>query len=484
MQRRKFLPFVGLSELLVLAGTLAMLGAVLLPVWQRAGDDDTKQCLGNVRQMAMAALMFVQDHNSRFPDADWVPKLAGYLGNKAEMFHCPAVPAEQGKRIVCYGYSGLLLSADGKGVSEAQIAAPTMVGVICDADPVRPYPQGGITGGGGLLDSVQVAVQPCARHHHGLVIGYADGHAQYAAREPNTHDAANPTTQAFYTASPLGNVNNPVGGLSNFAVPADANTAALSIGGDMATFPIITAAAEAWKQKTGANYYARGFLGEGTLTGRTADYLWGFADGEKPSGNAIPIARDALVFIVSKDCEIATPSLHGKNGTAALDDATLHELFATAYRKYDVQAYSYNEYSGNTHFLLAHFVKAGKPLTIGANAVIATDDQNMVNLVAADPTGIGYCSSAMADPARVTVVGLVQPNSTVLGFPNQDPVYRWVYPATPPAWPLLRTLYVQCGGEAASTHGHSIASVMFAPGAAGTKALQAGPLFQAGYYRP
>ncbi len=483
MRRVKGLPFVGLSELLVLTGVLVMLGAVLAPVWPRTEEDNIKECLTRVRQMAIATQMYDQDNNARFPGADWVKEIAVYLGNNQDIFHCPDVPANAGGLPVSYGYNGLLLRCDGNGVNESVITAPTEVGVVCDAEPARAFPNGGIIGGGGMLDYARAAVQPCARHNKGIVFGYADGHAKYWPQQPDVHDAANPITRAFYTASSLGLIQNP-GAADDFAMPGDGVPTTIALGGDFASEPILIAAAEAWKKKAGAAYFTRGFLGQDVITGRNEDYVWGFADGDKPQGNAYPIARDALVFIVSKNTKITIPSLHAENGMAELDDATLHGLCEAGYCPRALSIYSYNHNNGNLLFLVKHYEQAGDPLVIGKQAIIATDDQDMVNKVACDPYGIGYCSAAMADPERVTVVDLVQRDGTVARFANNDPAHRWQYPAAP-HWPLMRTLYAVCNGKAAATQqGNSFADVMLAPGAAGTRALQAGPLFVAGYYKP
>ncbi len=482
MQRKNGVFRMGLSELLTLGGVLVMLGVLVAPVVQRAAADEQTACLTRVRQMATAALMYDQDNNGRFPGVKWVQALSPYLGNQAAIFHCPAVPADEKGTTVNYGYSGLLLRSDGGGVNETQINAPTEIGVVGDADPARLYPNGGVLGGGGL-QSADMAVQPVSRHAGGIVIGYADGHAAYLHEQPGVHDADNEITRAFYTAGTLGLLNNPVGGVSDFTLPDTPNTAPIAIGGDFCTYALLTAAADAWQQKAGANYYTRGYLGQYFTTGRPTDYLWGYGDGEEPKTGGIPIARDAVVVIVGKESRIAIPAMRDVHGGFVLDRDLLAGIFVQSYLAKELQVYTYDTNSGTARFFRNKFAdEDGTPLKIGDQAVVAANDEDMVDKVSMDPYAIGYCSAVFADPDRVRIVDLRLADGTIASFPRSEPAHRWRYPATP-GWPLTRTLYAECGG-AAMAKGTSIANVMLAPGSPGMNALRASPLFAAGYSEP
>jgi hypothetical protein len=301
-------------------------------------------------------------------------------------------------------------------------------------------------------------------------------------------------------------VQNPAGGLSAFnpATPGSGssqlNAAPLTIGGDMATMPIITAAAEAWKIKSGMkSYYTRGFLGEGSTMSGATDYVWGYADGTGPGGtNQYAIGKDALVFIVSKNTKIPAAFFDGAtdNGVYCASTANIATWWGanegggtTSYSANVFQVYGYDAstitvghyVNGNSAFLQ----KQG--ITVGNSAVLATDDINMVSLVGSDPYGIGFCSSAMADPNQVQVLGVLTGGSDYT-FPQQNPKYRWIQPTLTTSLPagfssFVRTLYAVCGGNAASTGNNAnFANSMLVSGSGGLQAIQQGPLFQASYW--
>jgi prepilin-type N-terminal cleavage/methylation domain-containing protein len=72
MNRRGFT----LIELLVVIAILAILMAILLPVYQSAREmARSRTCLSNLRQIGLAILMYCEDNAGRLP---WVSKLAPY----------------------------------------------------------------------------------------------------------------------------------------------------------------------------------------------------------------------------------------------------------------------------------------------------------------------------------------------------------------------------------------------------------------------
>jgi prepilin-type N-terminal cleavage/methylation domain-containing protein len=79
-----------LIELLVVIAIIAILAAILFPVFARARDSAVRtQCLNNIKQIATGAIMYVQDYDEKMPLAVNIPSgineptnpniLGGYL---------------------------------------------------------------------------------------------------------------------------------------------------------------------------------------------------------------------------------------------------------------------------------------------------------------------------------------------------------------------------------------------------------------------
>lgn len=62
-----------LIELLVVIAIIAILAAILFPVFAHAREQARKtNCLSNEKQMAIAAMMYVQDYDDTMPNAQWI----------------------------------------------------------------------------------------------------------------------------------------------------------------------------------------------------------------------------------------------------------------------------------------------------------------------------------------------------------------------------------------------------------------------------
>jgi prepilin-type N-terminal cleavage/methylation domain-containing protein len=93
-----------LIELLVVIAIIGILAGLLLPALARSRDKAKQvSCLSNSRQLALAVMMYVEDHNGTFPpSADysvptsqperiWTAKIFRYVQSTA-VFSCPSAP--------------------------------------------------------------------------------------------------------------------------------------------------------------------------------------------------------------------------------------------------------------------------------------------------------------------------------------------------------------------------------------------------------
>jgi prepilin-type N-terminal cleavage/methylation domain-containing protein/prepilin-type processing-associated H-X9-DG protein len=202
-----------LIELLVVIAIIAILAAILFPVFARAREKARQNnCLSNIKQLMTGFLMYVQDHDERFPGrfvrnnaghaipspgggsddnvyVMWPINIYPYVKN-VQIFNCPSVStAWDGNQEdvstagwggshysnnISYGYNWHV-AGDESGTALARFNYVTETFVLADMvqtwHNMIPYPG----------DSAAVARTKfdLTRHNEGVNIGYADGHAKW-----------------------------------------------------------------------------------------------------------------------------------------------------------------------------------------------------------------------------------------------------------------------------------------------------------------
>ena len=489
-----------LIELLVVIAIIAILASILFPVFAKAREKARQAtCTSQVRQIAIAIQMFMQDNQQRYPGINggtWNAKLAQYLGS-AEMLRCPS-DTEGSANAVSYAYSGLLVRADGLGVTEAAVKSASEVGAICDASPSED--QGGrLIGGGGLQPEEEIGAQPKARHANGVVIGYCDGHAKYYQGSFDEKNLNSDVTRAFYAAASFGLIDNPTAMLNDAAqYDYTGYTGKATLGGEYAVKPFIEAAAALYA----GGSYTRGFNGSDGVRG--TNYVWGY--GTEGPGQEVDtggqhiaaIAFDAVCVIVAKGSRIQLknsddsfafklPSMF--KSTYIVPTADMRTLFTAGYQKDGLQVYRMSDKHGITTYVKrAVGMLSDSPAvneSFGTDSVLVENDLQMVEKVASDPYAIGYCSSAFADPDRVVVLGLSETEI----WPTASDRSRWTVPALEDSnWPWIRALNVTCDvdntalGTDGTSGGSGIAANLRNTDGNFMVNLYSGPYFKVGYW--
>jgi len=218
-----------LIELLVVIAIIAILAAILFPVFAKAREKARQtSCLSNVKQMSLGVMMYIQDYDETFPGglmntngtaqgpvsqstyftaywltADWIYP---YTMN-AQIFFCPS----GNKGAVYsgdYGFNSALCPDMRSGTPPkklAEITAPSELFMCLDAGPYMTGkidvtgPRGSFWYIPGCWDqsrdpsAVGYGTYPLTgeahadykggRHNQGVNIGFADGHAKWMSSQ-------------------------------------------------------------------------------------------------------------------------------------------------------------------------------------------------------------------------------------------------------------------------------------------------------------
>jgi prepilin-type processing-associated H-X9-DG protein len=125
---------------------------------QRAGEAERKAtCLSNLKQLALAALMFAQDHNETLPNANtWADDLQPYCSS-SDLLRCPSDTHE-------FSYA---MNSQLSGKKLGDIADPTKTVIFFESS----------AGVNNASDPMTSVCKP-PRHGNGNNFAYVDGHVK------------------------------------------------------------------------------------------------------------------------------------------------------------------------------------------------------------------------------------------------------------------------------------------------------------------
>jgi len=209
-----------LIELLVVIAIIAILAAILFPVFARAREKARQtSCLSNTKQIGIAADMYTTDYDESFPMSVYTPDPVGagqvitfyhalmpYMKN-AQILQCPSepdrikmselqalVPLPLAPGITTVSYNGNyaifedgpmneLTNADHPVVSQGQLTYPAETIIMADGE-IELAPT--------LFNS------PVVPAHNGIFNAtFADGHAKGIGTTPGYTDRDHPTGQYY-----------------------------------------------------------------------------------------------------------------------------------------------------------------------------------------------------------------------------------------------------------------------------------------------
>ncbi|MEA3399768.1 MAG: DUF1559 domain-containing protein [Armatimonadota bacterium] len=205
MTRRGFT----LIELLVVIAIIAILAAILFPVFARAREKAKQSsCLSNVKQLGLACVMYAQDYDDHLPCVQmryghstdyWFEVVQPYIKN-TDILRCPSAPQQYPGYGWNYPHAGYRLDLNHQ-VNRSQIEFPAEMMLFGDSDPegasswvrlylycaVRwPFPPG-------IRNETNVIA---TRHNGGANFAFADGHAKW--RMTNSVTGSSAAVQRFW----------------------------------------------------------------------------------------------------------------------------------------------------------------------------------------------------------------------------------------------------------------------------------------------
>jgi prepilin-type N-terminal cleavage/methylation domain-containing protein/prepilin-type processing-associated H-X9-DG protein len=206
-----------LIELLVVIAIIAILAAILFPVFAKAREKAFQtSCINNQRQLALGVMMYAQDNEQTLPlPNNWVT--ATGLTASPNVFKCPSSSNVASVSTPDYGWNAYLYDTTSLGqyigVGLGEITKPETVEATCDlASPTsstsnrfnNPYPSS-------YTCTTLAASSAAYRHSGGTIVSYLDGHVRYYGAGPAPTNSTAGVSATYAAVSGAGPYNLGVG---------------------------------------------------------------------------------------------------------------------------------------------------------------------------------------------------------------------------------------------------------------------------------
>jgi len=191
-----------LIELLVVIAIIAILAAILFPVFARAREKARQtSCLSNVKQITLACLMYAQDYDERMPAGRVQYFPAGCVNDSTAFYQHVVMPYVKNVQLfVCPSNTSIRTTCSRFYTWANNMGVTTNYGINCRfgtsggylmANIPRPaeayYVCCGLNAGGGWWRGINYPRATCVTppyyyrevHNEGINIGLADGHAKW-----------------------------------------------------------------------------------------------------------------------------------------------------------------------------------------------------------------------------------------------------------------------------------------------------------------
>lgn len=177
-----------LIELLVVIAIIAILAAILFPVFARARENARRSsCLSNTKQLGLSVLQYAQDYDEKLPPSLALPSLQAWFHmvqpylKSNQLLYCPSDTGANTNNPptlnnISYGYNYFYLNVDRINYDEGGVSLAA-IGTVAETVMLG---DGGLPSAGSYAIAWDTAnYQPRARHLEGANICFVDGHSKW-----------------------------------------------------------------------------------------------------------------------------------------------------------------------------------------------------------------------------------------------------------------------------------------------------------------